>query len=159
MPPASTGLGSRPPSSGTREQGKAQQQLDAAWYIPPPGVACTTNKESSKDTNRFQALYRPEHAALKQGLRRGSGQLSALIHRSAWKGNSANFALTAFSELRSKGVGLLLYHRLCRPSRGYGIGVAMHYLPVAAFGPKEDRNPQSERRDVLPASDLGIPLF
>src|SRR5215212_59324 len=55
---------------------------------PPPGVACTTNKEGSKDTNRFQALYRPEHAALKQGLRRGSGQLSALIHRGAWKGNS-----------------------------------------------------------------------
>jgi hypothetical protein len=44
--------------------------------------------EASKDTNRFHALYRLKHAALKQGLRRGSGQLSALIHRSAWKGNS-----------------------------------------------------------------------
>jgi hypothetical protein len=44
--------------------------------------------EASKDTNRFQALYRLKHAALKQGLRRGSGQLSALIHRSAWKWNS-----------------------------------------------------------------------
>jgi hypothetical protein len=60
-------------------------------YPPPPGVACTTNKESSKDTNRFQALYRLKHAALKQGLRRGSGQLSALIQRSAWKLNSRKF--------------------------------------------------------------------
>src|SRR5215203_2194792 len=65
---------------------------------PPPGVACTTNKEGSKDTNRFQALYRPEHAALKQGLRRGSGQLSALIHRGAWNRNSAKFAITEFSQ-------------------------------------------------------------
>src|SRR5215211_1638046 len=71
---------------------------------PPPGVACTTKKEGSKDTNRFQALYRPEHAALKQGLRRGSGQLSALIHRGAWNRNSANFAFWAFCEVRRYGV-------------------------------------------------------
>src|SRR5215217_1872623 len=64
---------------------------------PPPGVACTTNKEGSKDTKRFQALYRPEHVALKQGLRRGSGQLSALIHPSAWKGNSRKFAVASDS--------------------------------------------------------------
>src|SRR5918994_1571174 len=59
----------------------------------------------------------------------------------------------------SKGVGLLRDHRLCRPSGGYGIGVSMHHLPAAAFGTKEGRNPQSERRDVLPAPDLGPPLF
>src|SRR5919107_4709154 len=68
------------------QQSTAQQQLDAARYIPPPGIACTTSRDGSKDTNRFQALYRLKHAALKQGLRRGSGQLRALIHRSAWKG-------------------------------------------------------------------------
>jgi hypothetical protein len=56
--------------------------------------------EASKDTNRFQALYRLKHAALKQGLRRGSGQLSALIHRSAWNRISANFTFKAFCELR-----------------------------------------------------------
>src|ERR687893_2340296 len=69
----------------------AEQQLDAARYIPPPGIACTTSGDGSKDTNRFQVLYRLKHAALKQGLRRGSGQLRALIHRSAWKGNSQKF--------------------------------------------------------------------
>jgi hypothetical protein len=31
---------------------------------------------------------------------RGSGLVQWLIHRSAWKGNSANFALTEFSEVR-----------------------------------------------------------
>jgi hypothetical protein len=56
-------------------------------------------------------------------------------------------------------VELLLYHRFRRLRGGYGVGVAMHHLPAAAFGPKEGRNPQSERRDVLPASDLGPPLF
>jgi len=41
--------------------------------------------------------------------RRGSGSLAAsalslaLIHRSAWKGNSANFAKTEFLEVRSMG--------------------------------------------------------
>jgi hypothetical protein len=29
---------------------------------PPPGFACTTSREGSKDADRFQALYRPEHA-------------------------------------------------------------------------------------------------
>src|SRR5829696_2378507 len=70
---------------------RAQQQLDAARYIPPPGIACTISGDGSKDTNRFQALYRLEHAAPNQGLRRGSGQLSALIHRSAWNGRSRRF--------------------------------------------------------------------
>src|SRR5215217_4074311 len=71
---------------------------------PPPGIACTTSRDASKDTNRFQALYRPEHAALKQSLRRGSGQLAALIHRSAWNRNSANFAFWGFSEVSLYGV-------------------------------------------------------
>src|SRR5918994_5778982 len=64
-----------------------------------------------------------------------------------------------FSELRSKGVGLLRDNRLCWLRGGYGIRVAMHYLPGAAFGPKEGRNPQPEGSDVLPSSDLGPPLF
>jgi hypothetical protein len=34
-----------------------------------------------------------------------------------------------FCELRPKGVGLLLDHRLCWLSRGYGVSVSMHYLP------------------------------
>src|ERR671920_2238593 len=84
-------------ASGT-QQSTAQQQLDIARYIPPPGIACTTRGDGNKDTNRFQAPYRLEHAAPKQGLRRGYGQLSALIQRSAWKGNSAklNFRFTEF---------------------------------------------------------------
>src|SRR4051812_841772 len=54
---------------------------------------------------------------------------------------------------------LLLDHRLCWLRGGYGVCVTMHHFPLAVFGPKEGRNPQSERRDVLPASDLGLPLF
>src|SRR5215207_1407688 len=34
------------------------------------------------------------------GLRAASALLSALIHRSAWNRNSANFAITEFSEVR-----------------------------------------------------------
>src|SRR5215203_1365696 len=75
---------------------------------PPPGVACTTNKEGSKDTNRFQALYRPEHAALKQGLRRGSGRLSALIHRGAWNRNSRKF-ISTIPDIHSYRAGAELY--------------------------------------------------
>src|SRR5215217_7190246 len=75
----------------------AEQQLDAANYIPPPGSACTTSRDGSKDTNRFQAHYRPEHDAPSQGLQRGSGQLSALILPSERKGHTGNyFALTEF---------------------------------------------------------------
>jgi hypothetical protein len=33
---------------------------------------------------------------------RGSGLVQWLIHRSAWKGNSANFAITEFSEVRQE---------------------------------------------------------
>src|SRR5687768_9781818 len=62
---------------------------------------------------------------------------------------SANFAVTEFSEVRSKGVGLLLYHRLCWPSRGYGVRVPMHNLPCALFGPEDARDPQGDRSDVL----------
>src|ERR687898_2688906 len=82
--------------------------------------------------------------------------LHALIHRSAWKENSPKFVVTEFSEVRSKGVGLLLYHRLCWPSRGYGVRVPMHNLPCALFGPEDARDPQGDRSDVLPPPDLGL---
>src|SRR5215212_2415657 len=40
------------------------------------------------------------------------------IHPTAWKGNSANFVLTEFSEVRSKGE-LLLYRRLSATSKPF----------------------------------------
>ena len=63
----------------------------------------------------------------------------SLVHPSVWMGLSQKFALR---------VELLLYHRLCWLSRGYGICVPMHYLPVTFLRPKDHRNPKSERGNV-----------
>ena len=61
--------------------------------------------------------------------------------------SSRKFAMTA---------ALLLYHRLCWLCGGYGVGVSMHYLPGAILGPKDRRNPQCDRGDIIPPLDLGM---
>jgi hypothetical protein len=73
---------------------------------------------------------------------------------------SANFALTAFWEVRSKGVGLPRDHRFDWPRGGYGVCVTMHDLPGALFRSKDHRNPQIERRDIPPfAYPSFVPLY
>jgi hypothetical protein len=69
--------------------------------------------------------------------------------------------MTEFSEVRSKGVGLFLYHRLGWLRGGYGVRVSMHYLPLTLFfWAKDHRNPQRKWGDVLPSADLGLrPLY
>src|SRR5215216_2404933 len=56
---------------------------------------------------------------------------------------------------------LLLDHRLCRLRGGYGVGVAVHYLPLPLFfWPEDHRDPERERGDLLASSDLGLrPLY
>ena len=65
------------------------------------------------------------------------------------------------SALRSSlGVQLLLYHRLGRLRGGYGVGVTMHHLPGALFGPKDHRGPESPRGDLFASAYLGLaPLY
>src|SRR5215204_240470 len=82
--------------------------------------------------------------------------LDHLIHPSAWKVNSSKFAFTAFSEVRSKGVGLLLDHRLGWLSGRYGVCVPMHDLPSTILGPKDASNPQGNRGGILRSADLGL---
>jgi hypothetical protein len=43
--------------------------------------------------------HRPSDRSVRPGLVAAPALLNALIHRSAWKVNSANFVLTAFSEV------------------------------------------------------------
>jgi len=77
-------------------------------------------------------------------------------------GNSpkVNFHFTEFYEVRSKGVGLLLDHRLGWLSGRYGVCVPMHYLPLTLFWPKDHRNPQIKRGYFLTSADLGLgPLY
>src|SRR5215212_4529527 len=59
---------------------------------PPPGFACTTSREGSKDAERFQAPFiGPSVPRLARVPKRGSVQLQTLIHLSAWKVNSPKF--------------------------------------------------------------------
>ena len=51
---------------------------------------------------------------------------------------------------------LLLQHPLCGLRGSYGVRVSMHHLPGAPFGPKDHRDPQSERSDVLPSVNLRL---
>src|SRR5215212_11357350 len=41
-----------PLTHASRGHSAAEQQLDTTRYIPPPGIACTTSGDGSKDTNR-----------------------------------------------------------------------------------------------------------
>jgi hypothetical protein len=53
-----------------------------------------------------------------------------------------------------------LDRRLCRLSRGYGVRVPKHYLPLAVFGSIDHRNSQVDRGNVLPCAHLGLlPLY
>src|SRR5215213_9641492 len=61
----------------------AEQQLDAAKYIPLQGVLAQRVGTLSKIRTAFRHIIGPSIAVLKQGLRLCSGRLSALIHRSA----------------------------------------------------------------------------
>src|SRR5215208_2543711 len=71
-----------------------------------------------------------------------------------------NFAMTEFSELRSKGVGLLLDHRLGWLGRGYGVRVSVHHLPLTLFGSKDHRGAHGVRGDLFLPADLGPgPLY
>ncbi len=57
-------------------------------------------------------------------------------------------------------VDLVLYHRLCWLSRGYGVCVPMHYLPGTLFRSKDHRRPQSGWGDLFPSAYLGlVPLY
>ena len=81
----------------------------------------------------------------------------ARLFRQFRKGISRNFALTAFSETRSKGIGgLLLDHRLGWLSGRYGVCVPMHYPPLTIIGPKDHRRAQGVGGDLLPPSYLGL---
>jgi hypothetical protein len=48
----------------------------------------------------LQYRYGAGHASFPPSKERRPGLLPAVIHRSAWKGNSANFASRGFSEVR-----------------------------------------------------------
>jgi hypothetical protein len=81
----------------------------------------------------------------------------ALIHRSAWKVNPWNFAITESYEVRSKGIGgLLLDHRLGWLSGRYGVCVPMYYPPLTVFGPKDHRRAQGVWGDVFTPAYLGL---
>ena len=57
-------------------------------------------------------------------------------------------------------VDLLLYHRFRWLSRGYWIGVSMHNLPNTVFTPKDARNAQGNRSEILASANLGpVPLY
>ena len=57
-------------------------------------------------------------------------------------------------------VELLLDHRLCWLSGGYGVCVPMHHLPLTIFGSKDPRDPHVDRGNVLPCVHLGLyPLY
>src|SRR5829696_8551271 len=63
-----------------------------------------------------------------------------------------------FSEVRSKGE-LLLDHRLCWLSRGYGVRVPMHYLPATILWSKDHRSPKRVWGYVLPFAYLGLQVL
>jgi hypothetical protein len=73
-------------------------------------------------TRTSYGLSRMEHIAL-------IAYFFAFIHRSAWKGNSANFALTEFSEIRG--------YKLPRSARSGGFvrgrGYAGSRVPNSAY--------------------------
>src|SRR5919112_1054729 len=54
---------------------------------------------------------------------------------------------------------LLLYHRLCWPRGGYGVGVPVHYLPLSLLGPIDHRDPKRSRGDVLPSAYLALRML
>src|SRR5215213_7534571 len=62
------------------------------------------------------------------------------ILRSSAKRRSEKFAMTAT---------LLLYHRLCWTTPGYGVRVPVHHLPLAPFGPEDHSDPKGERGCLL----------
>jgi hypothetical protein len=72
-----------------------------------------------------------------------------------------------FTEVRGRGIlrtslwgELVLYYRLGRLGRGYGVCVPMHYLPGALFGSKDHRDPKGERCNIFTSADLGLrPLY
>jgi hypothetical protein len=76
---------------------------------------------------------------------------SYAIHPSEWKKSSRKFDLR---------VELLLDHRFRWLSRGDGVCVSMHDLPLTVFRSKDHRSPQSDWGDVLTSADLGLcPLY
>jgi hypothetical protein len=56
---------------------------------------------------------------------------------------------------RVKALELLLDHRLCCLSGGYGVCVPMHYLPLTVFRSKDHRSPQSDWGDIFAFANLG----
>ena len=78
------------------------------------------------------------------------------------EGEFSEVGLPLYGVLRSSlGADLLLYDRLGRLRRGYGIRVPVHHLLGAIFfRSKDHRDPQSERGNLLPSADLGLrPLY
>jgi hypothetical protein len=85
-----------------------------------------------------------------------SARAVSLIHPSAWKVSVLGTSPVRRSEKFALRVGLLLDHRLCWLSCGYGVRVPMHYLPLAVFGSIDHRNSQVDRGNVLPCAYLGL---
>jgi hypothetical protein len=84
------------------------------------------------------------------------GRVSSGPHLQAWPFFLSLFTKYVEAELlgSSLRVDLLLDHRLCWPSGGYGVRVSVHYLLGALFRPKDARNPHAKRSDIFPSTNL-----
>src|SRR5215218_8455463 len=67
---------------------------------------------------------------------------------------------SAFSWKFALRVELLLYDRLCRLRGGYGVGVAVHHLPLTLFGAEDHRGAHGVWDELVARADLGLgPLY